>query len=132
MGALPFRALEMDCAMGVDLAGRPALGLCAVTLWAMDPHRRRLGLGPWKLCRAAALCGGGGRVPWLVGDRSELGGGSDRRMVSPRSGGGFLAELYARPRLYSQSECRGCSRCRVALNASGRRATFRNLSRRFR
>src|SRR5215472_10551057 len=132
VGALPVRALEMDCTLGMDLAGRSALGFCAVALWPVDPHRRALGLDPWRLRRAAALCAGNSRVPWHTGYRVEFGGGADGCMVSPRAGRALLAELYARPGLHSQSECRDSSRCRVARNASGRRPAFGNLSRRLR
>src|SRR6516164_2052507 len=92
MGALPFRALEMDRSLGLDLAGRSALGFRAIALWPVGAHRRALGLGPWKLCRAAALRAGSRRVPRHTGDWVEFRGGADSRMVSPRSGRGLLAE----------------------------------------
>ena len=132
LGALSLRTLELDCAVGLDLARRSALGFCPVALWPVGAHRRPLGLGSRELCCAAALCAGGRGVPRHAGCRAELGGRSHGRVVPARPRRGLLAELYARSRLRSQPEFRECSRCRGDRGASGRRAAFGGVPRGFR
>ncbi len=108
LGALPRGPLGLDRALGLELGGRRALGICAVSLWALGPPRRPLGLGARGVRPRAGLCACTRR---LHPDTSHSGARTDpgrcrtaRRLVSAGAGRGLLARLYPQPDLYTQRQ----------------------------
>ena len=55
LGALPLRPLDVDHALGMDLGGRCALGLCAVSLRPLGPVEQQLVLGAGPAARCAPV-----------------------------------------------------------------------------
>ena len=64
MGAVSLRTLGLDGTVGLDLGRRCAVGICAVPLWTLGVHRRRLGMDAGTRGRdgEAGVCAGASRV----------------------------------------------------------------------
>jgi len=108
LGTLPRRPLGLGRALGLELGGRCALGICAVSLRALGPYRRPLGLGARGDCPRAGLCACTRRLHPATGDcgaRTSPGRcRTARRLVSASAGRGLLARLYPQPDLYTQRQ----------------------------
>src|SRR5579875_1953039 len=107
----------MDRALGMDLDRRRAVGVCPDPLRALDRHWRKLGLGARPPGAASGLRSGIGRLHQGLFRAQPP---SDR-LVPAGPGGGLLAGLYARPRLYPRRQ-RPVVRAvdRIALGPNGR------------
>src|SRR5579884_2493831 len=90
----------MDRALGMDLDRRRAVGVCPDPLRALDRHWRKLGLGARPPGAASGLRSGIGRLHQGLFRAQPP---SDR-LVPAGPGGGLLAGLYARPRLYPRRQ----------------------------
>jgi len=108
LGTLPRRPLGLGRALGLELGGRCALGICAVSLRALGPYRRPLGLGARGDCPRAGICACTRRLHPATGDsgaRTSPGRcRTARRLVSAGAGRGLLARLYPQPDLYTQRQ----------------------------
>src|SRR5262249_34684770 len=64
LGSLSIWPLGMDCAMGMDVGGRRALGLCSVPLRPVGLRAKRLGLGSGACGGSAGVFAGAGGLGW--------------------------------------------------------------------
>ncbi len=104
LGAVPVRTVALDPAVGLDLGGLRAVGLCAVPLRTLGDGRPALGLGAGRL-RAPA--GVGSRAGGLRRHRRQRLRGHRRaggRLVSARAVAPLRAALSPQPALHDDHQ----------------------------